>query len=305
MPTERIYRTHAVVLRRHNIGEADRVLTLFTPTHGKIRAVAKGVRRMKSRLAGHVELFSRVDVLLAHGRSLDIVTQAEVRDPFPSLRGDLWKAAYASYIAELVDRFAEERHDGPESRVLFDVLVGALGYFDRLGIAVPSSPEGAPAVAVPPAEVTDPDAATGPAARLAARAAELKILGALGYAPELYVCVRCMERLQPVENSISAAAGGTLCPRCARGDSACRTISVNAIKAMRLLRTEGFALASRLRLDERDVRDIEFALRAHLAVTLERSLRTTDVLDRLRAALPPTQPRASQAGRLQAGEGSE
>ncbi|MBU6287513.1 MAG: DNA repair protein RecO [Chloroflexi bacterium] len=286
MPTERIYRTHAVVLRRHNIGEADRVLTLFTPTYGKVRAVAKGVRRMKSRLAGHVELFSRVDVLLAHGRSLDIVTQAEVRDPFRALRGDLWKAAYASYVAELVDRFAEERHDGPESRILFDVLVGALGYFDRLGIVAPAVADGAPAVAVPPPEVSAPDAATGPAARLAARAAELKVLGALGYAPELYVCVRCMERLEPVENAISASAGGTLCPRCARGDGTCRHISVSSIKAMRLLRTEPFAIASRLRLDDRDLRDIELALRAHLAVTLERSLRTTDVLDRLRAALP-------------------
>ena len=286
MPTERVYRTQAVVLRRHNIGEADRVLTLFTPTHGKIRAVAKGVRRMKSRLAGHVELFSRVDILLAHGRTLDIVTQAEVRDPFLALRGDLWKAAYASYVAELVDRFAEERHDGPESHILFDVLVGALAYFDRLGILPPVAAEGAPAVAVPPAEVANPDAATGPAARLAARAAELKVLGALGYAPELYVCVRCMERLEPVENAINAAAGGTLCPRCARGDGGSRHISVAAIKAMRLLRTEPFGLASRLRLDDRDVRDIELALRAHLAVTLERSLRTTDVLDRLRAALP-------------------
>ncbi|NCA14498.1 MAG: DNA repair protein RecO, partial [Proteobacteria bacterium] len=127
---------------------------------------------------------------------------------------------------------------------------------------------------------------TGPAARLAARAAELKVLGALGYAPELYVCVRCMERLEPVENAISASAGGTLCPRCARGDGTCRHISVSSIKAMRLLRTEPFAIASRLRLDDRDLRDIELALRAHLAVTLERSLRTTDVLDRLRAALP-------------------
>jgi DNA repair protein RecO (recombination protein O) len=230
MPTERVYRTHAVVLRRHNTGEADRVLTLFTPTHGKIRAVARGVRRIKSRLAGHVELFSRVDVLLARGRSLDIVTQAEVRDSFLSLRGDLWKAAYASYV--------------------------------NLNVA------------------------TGPAAQLAARAAELLILGAVGYAPELHVCIRCVERLQPVENSISAGAGGTLCPRCARTDASARPLSVRAIKAMRLLRTEGFEVASRLHLADDDVRAIELALRAHLAVTLERSLRSTDALDRLRAASP-------------------
>lgn len=279
------YRTEAVVLRRHDLGETDRILTLFTPDHGKVRAVAKGVRRIKSRLAGHVELFSRVDVLLARGRSLDIVTQAEVRDPFLALRGDLWKSAYAAHAAELVDRFAEERHDGPDSRVLFDLLVGALHFYDRLGIPVPAAPEGAPVVAVPPVEVADPDAATGPAARLAARAVELKALGVLGYAPELHVCVRCMERLRPVGNFISAAAGGTLCPGCARGDGAARPVSVAAIKAMRLLRTEPFATACRLRLADEDVRDIELALRAHLSVTLERSLRTADVLDRLRGTL--------------------
>jgi hypothetical protein len=85
---------------------------------------------------------------------------------------------------------------------------------------------------------------------------------------------------------MSAGAGGTLCPQCARADGSSRPISVTAIKAMRLLRTEAFSIATRLRLGDQDDRDIEMALRAHLAVTLERSLRTTDVLDRLRDSFP-------------------
>ncbi|GDX70350.1 DNA repair protein RecO [Chloroflexota bacterium] len=271
MPADRLYRTDAVVLRRHNTGEADRILTLFTPGHGKVRAIVKGVRRAKSRMGGHIELFTHVNVLIARGRSLDIVTQAEMRHPFGHLRDDLWKTAYASYVAELIDHFAEERHEGPESDDLFTILVDALGFFN----ALPG-----------PDPVDGSSGASGPDAHLVARAVELKVLTVLGYAPELFHCVHCRTRLQPGENRISAPAGGALCPDCGRRDQSARVMTVNAIKAMRLLTSEPLSVARRLVLTEREHRDIELALRAHLAVILERQLRTGDVLDRLRAALP-------------------
>src|SRR6266436_5729191 len=97
----RVYTTEAIVLRRTDFGEADRILTLFTPTYGKVRAVAKGVRRTTSRLAGHLEPFTRTQLLLATGRDLDIVTQAEARERLDALRGDLWHATGAWYAAEL------------------------------------------------------------------------------------------------------------------------------------------------------------------------------------------------------------
>ncbi|MGH2469188.1 MAG: DNA repair protein RecO, partial [Chloroflexota bacterium] len=73
-----LYATEAVVLERRDFGEADRLLTLYTPVRGKVRAIAKGSRRTTSRLAGHVELFTHTRVLLASGRNLDIVTQCEL-----------------------------------------------------------------------------------------------------------------------------------------------------------------------------------------------------------------------------------
>ena len=80
---ERTYRTEAIVLRRKDIGEADRILTLFTPQLGKVRVVAKGIRKPRSRKAGHLELFTRAKLLLATGRDLDIITQAEGLDAYP------------------------------------------------------------------------------------------------------------------------------------------------------------------------------------------------------------------------------
>lgn len=282
MSNDRLYRTEAIVLRRHSIGEADRVLTLFTPNHGKLRVAVRGVRRPKSRLAGHVELFSRVSVLVARGRSLDIVTQAEVRQPMHGLRTDLWKTAYASYVAELIDQFAEERHDGPESAFLYEILADGLAFYDQLGM------DPVRAVTDPVVTEIDRDArvsASGPGARMVARAIEIKILGVLGYDPELYNCVGCQQRLQPGENSISAASGGTLCSTCARTDPGARPISDLAIKALRLVRTEPIAFAARITLGDRDQRVVELALRSHITVTLSRQLRVSDVLDRLRAAL--------------------
>jgi DNA repair protein RecO (recombination protein O) len=83
---ERVYRTAVIVLRRTDFGEADRLLSVFTPEHGKLRLVAKGARKPSSRKSGHLELFSEGQFLVAVGRDLDIVTQAETVEPFLPLR---------------------------------------------------------------------------------------------------------------------------------------------------------------------------------------------------------------------------
>ncbi len=109
MRLARVYQTEAIVLKRIKLGEADKILTLYSPTIGKFRAVAKGVRRPKSRLGGHVELLTRTSLLVAHGQNLDIVTQAQLVEPYLGLRDHLPAAGLAMYLAELVDQFTEER----------------------------------------------------------------------------------------------------------------------------------------------------------------------------------------------------
>src|SRR5512135_581562 len=109
MPSRmRSQRVEAIVLRHTNWGEADRLLWLFTREQGKLQAVAKGVRKPRSRKAGHLEPFTRVELLLAQGRDLPIVTQAEAKDAYLELRADLVRVGYAAYIIELLDRFTYE-----------------------------------------------------------------------------------------------------------------------------------------------------------------------------------------------------
>ncbi|MBO0688766.1 MAG: DNA repair protein RecO, partial [Candidatus Dormibacteraeota bacterium] len=97
------YRDEALILRKLDYGEADRILTLLTREHGKVGVIAKGVRRPASRLAAVLELFMHVDVQLARGRNLDVVTQA-VRLPGPRFPADVERTARAALVAELADR---------------------------------------------------------------------------------------------------------------------------------------------------------------------------------------------------------
>ncbi|MFZ0170096.1 MAG: DNA repair protein RecO [Acidimicrobiales bacterium] len=117
------FRDEGVVLRTMRLGEADRIITLITPEHGKVRAVAKGVRKTKSKLGGHLDLLTHVSVMCWKGRELDVITQAEVIDLFRPIREDLDKMPVAFTMLEAVDQVAVERHPMPQ---LFKMLVGAL-----------------------------------------------------------------------------------------------------------------------------------------------------------------------------------
>ncbi len=112
----RATRADAIVLRRLDYGEADRLITLYTIQQGKVRAIAKGVRRITSRMAGHLDLLTYSSVLLVKGRNLDLITQGQTIEGFSGLRGDVWRTTYACYLAELVDRFTE---DGVPHAALF------------------------------------------------------------------------------------------------------------------------------------------------------------------------------------------
>ncbi|MGH9107417.1 MAG: DNA repair protein RecO [Acidimicrobiales bacterium] len=118
-----LYRDRGVVLRTYKLGEADRIVVLLTPGHGKVRAVAKGVRRTKSRIGGRLEPLSHVELLLYEGRELDIVSQAETVEPWRPLREDLTRLSYGFAMAEAAEQVAQEREP---SEPLYRMLVGAL-----------------------------------------------------------------------------------------------------------------------------------------------------------------------------------
>ena len=132
-----LYRDRGVVLRTYKLGEADRIVVMLTPGHGKVRAVAKGVRRTKSRIGGRLEPLSHVDLILYEGRELDIVSQAETIEPWRPLHEDLHCLSQGMAMAEATEQVAQEREP---SEPLYRMLVGALRTLvDRPGPLVVAS----------------------------------------------------------------------------------------------------------------------------------------------------------------------
>ncbi len=251
---ERLYRVDAIVLKRTDHGEADRLLTLLTPDQGKLRAIAKGVRKPTSRKGGHVELFTHSALMLAQGKTFDVVTQADTVDSFIDLRDNLDRVGYAYYIGELVDRFAEE---GTESRALFDLLLNTL---NQLG--EPS---------------TSPD--------LLARFFELRLLDLTGYRPQLFNCINCGNPVQPVENFFSAEAGGVIDPDCKQVLPQLRDvqpISVNALKVLRYLQSNEWTAVRSLRLTNDVMSEVEKLLHSYIVYHLERNLKSVEFLHDLK-----------------------
>src|SRR6185295_19423767 len=117
----RVYTTPAIVLRQRKLGDADKILTLYTANFGKVDAVAKGVRKSRSKLGGHVEPLTQATFLLAQGKTLDIVTQVEMIESFQVLRDDLDRLSRALYACELLDKFTEPHEEHFEMyRLLLD-----------------------------------------------------------------------------------------------------------------------------------------------------------------------------------------
>ena len=288
MREQHSYSTEAIVLKRTDLGEADRILTLFTPTRGKYHAIAKGVRRPISKKAGHLELLKRTQLQVALGRNLDIVTQAEGRENFSYLRTELWHMTCGFYLAELIDRFLEEQtphHD------IYNLLLETLRVLDRdahdYQQRMKSGTQGTQVPVPTPATTVVPVAPTSPVSpiqehgrtNLLMRYFEIHLLSAIGYQPAFHSCAHCSNELQAVENGFAPSLGGALCPQCSRFWA--YPLSLNALKVLRLLQRSKWSDVPRLRLDARLYREIETVMHGLLRFHLERDLKSWSFLEML------------------------
>jgi len=249
-PRARLYKTEGIVLRSMDLGEADRVLTVLTPRLGKLRVVAKGIRRPRSRLGGGLEPFSDVQLVLAIGRTFDVVTQIAIEDPHLGLRDDLQATAEAWYLVELADRFCEGNADSHGPFVLL-----------AQGLAALDAPEGAIA------------------REAVARWFELHLLDTMGFRPELTRCIECGAEIEPTGNAFSPVAGGVLGPECAHAALGAVRISPGALKVLRHLQRSELTEVLRLSIPRALHREVERLLHETVSAILERELRTRDFLD--------------------------
>ena len=228
------------MLRKLDYGEADRIFTFLTRDHGKVGAIAKGVRRPESKLGPSLELYGHVDLLLAKGRGdLDVVAQV-ARVPGYRIEGDVLRMAHAALIAELAERVCEDRHplDG-----VYELTVGAMYELSR---------------------ETDP--------RRASVWFLMSALDLLGYAPQLMSCATCERPLAARAAPFSAEAGGFLCSSCALPSM--EPVPLAAIKVLRLMASGDLETYRRLKLDDALMHSIEAVLQTQLEHHLDRRLKS-------------------------------
>jgi DNA repair protein RecO (recombination protein O) len=247
---DRLYRCEAIVLARMDYGEADRILTVYSRQHGKLRVIAKGARRPLSRLGPHLEYFGRSQLMLAKGRELDVVTGAETIDAHLGIRAELDAFGYASHIVEVLSRLTEDRQ---ENQAVFDLLASSLRLL---------------ADGVDPFHV--------------ARHYELALLTLLGYRPELYRCIECRSALAAAANPFAVAQGGFLCEACRGREPSTRVVSVEAQKYLRALDRGGLTATVQLRVGEPLRAELEGVLGAYLRHVAERDLGSLRVLREMR-----------------------
>lgn len=259
----RVHKTHAVVLRRRDYGDADRVLVVYTPNHGKQELIAHGVRKVTSRKAGHLESFSHASLLVAEGRTWGVITEANTVESYRHIREDLDQIGRAAYICELVDRFTEV---DDENRDVWDLLTGALRMLDNLDSHTPSF---------------DP--------HLLLRWFELHLLALVGFQPQLFHCLSCGKPIEPEENYLSLQEGGVLCPTCGPLVGDAERIPLGVLKLMRHLQRSRWEDVSHLHIDPSQMRQVDNLLYRYLVLVLERRLVSADFLRRLQSLPNPSQ----------------
>lgn len=247
----RSYRTQAIILKRRDFGEADRLITLLSPDYGKIQAVAKGARKATSSKTGHVELFTRADVLISKGRDLDILVQAQMVEPFLRLREDLTLGAYANYCVELLDRFTSGTEDHmPHLFALLDTTLARICNENDV--------------------------------RRVVRYYELRLLDAVGFRPQLTNCVITQELLMPEDQFFSFSEGGVVTPEGAQYTAGLIPISMNALKILRHMQRNPYNRVGSLSINEQRHAELERILLGYIRYILENQVQSVDFIYRIR-----------------------
>lgn len=240
------YRVNAIVIRVKDFQEADRLVTLYSRERGKLRAVAKGARRLRNRLRGSTQLFCSGVYSLYTGRGLAGLNQGQITEPFINLREDLVKMTYAAYFAEMVDVLVEEEAGGE----LYPFL---LSVFTRLERG------------------EDPE--------ILGRFFEIRLLAALGYKPELERCTSC--RIAAAGNGevwFSPSQGGVLCAGCAGRAADAVRMTPGALEVLKRLLAADAARLHVLKVSYEMRYELERVLRAFVNEHLPRPLKSLDFL---------------------------
>ena len=259
MDRPRFAKTDALVLKQLPLGEADRLLTLFTANYGKLRAVARGIRRPRSHMAGHLESLVYCRVMVTRGRTLDTISGVETLRSFAQLRQDLEGATRALVCVEQVDALTPE---GQANYPVLTLLLETLGWLE----------EGEKDQAISYFNV--------------------HLLEHMGYMPELHRCVACHTLVQPSQNAFSPGLGGVICLSCVQGWTPHSSVegtgapflplSLNTLKVLRYIHDNPYTAVRGLQIKPPLAAELESLLRSYTSYLVERQLKTPTFLQKLR-----------------------
>ena len=241
------YKAEGVILSRRDLGDADRVITVFTQQFGRRRLVARGSRRPASQFAPHIELFTRTSLVGVAGSNLDVLTQAKTIETYPRLRRDLAAFAAAGWSIELLDGLSVDSESMPDAYT-------ALVAFLRLINSSNNDPE--PLIT----------------------ALALNLLDLHGYTPELAVCTVCTRHIEQGNHAFAPYNGGVVCITCGQ-NHATQALEVDTLKTLRFIAREGLAGAARLRTNQQTRLELHATLRGYANAVIEREISSAQILE--------------------------
>lgn len=242
-------KTNGIVIKRSNFSEADRILTILTDRLGKVKAIAKGVRKTRSHMAGSLEPYMLVDLQLHEGKTFFIVTSASIISEYQNIHSDIKKTAEAYFVGELIDKFLEENQ---KSEVVFELTKLVLNAIEK------------------------------DEKNLIISAFELKIIEASGFKPELYDCLHCKAKLLSGDNFWDHIEGGIICRTCQQKFHHGDKISDEAIKVLRFIEQNNFSVIAKLKLDQEIESEVDKILLEYIKSILERDIKSRKFLNQVR-----------------------
>ena len=239
---DRIRKVTAIVIAHAEYGEADRFVRIFTLENGKLNTLAKGVRKIQSRKAAHLEPFTHSALVLARGQSFWIITQAETLNAFTGIHDDLRKTADAAYVLELVDKVAGENQSEPGLyRLLLETLKRIEAAADTFN---------------------------------ALRYFEFRFLDASGFRPELINCVACKKPILPEDQYFSALQGGILCPRCGALEAGAVFAAKDTLRYLRHFQRSDYRDIEKVNVPEKSRVEMQKILGMYISAVMEGQLKT-------------------------------
>jgi len=246
----------AITIKRTDIKESDRLFVFYTRGHGRVDAIARGVKKINSKMAGHLEPFGIVQLMIARGKTTNQVAGAARQKDFASIKDDLLKIYLTDFALEVVEALTKPEH--PDKNI-YDLLFDFLILLDN----------------------TILDKKNKAQLLLLAHIFSFKLLGYLGFSMDLQSCVKCKNKLTPNGNYFNARKGGVVCSACNGDHQELTPVSKEVIKVMRLAQEKKLDFFIKLRVSRQLVKELDHVMFLYLSELLEWPLKTREILERI------------------------